>query len=91
MIPVKYYLGSLKQFGKIFAEVTQYSPEMLPLKWAIRNDFGSTYSIKGKAFVIEPLPSNRTSEYLNDTRFDSLGECTQFYGIFKNKEKENEK
>lgn len=42
--------------------------------WAITNNFRSCWNIHEQKFVYEPLPSNRTEEFLNRTRF-SLAEA----------------
>jgi hypothetical protein len=86
VIAVKYYLGNLIKHGPIYAEATSQITELGAQVWAVRNSSGSAFSAEARAFVIEPMPSNRTPEYLAHTRFDSVEECEQIYNLLRNEE-----
>lgn len=49
-----------------------------PDKWAIRKD-GYWCLNRAGAWVLEPVPSARDDEYLQQSRFDSLHEAFEFY------------
>jgi len=48
-------------------------------KWAITKTGYAAFSKKHKAFVIEPIPSSRTDEYLDDTRFNTAQDALDFW------------
>jgi hypothetical protein len=50
--------------------------------WKVSTSTNTALSKELKLFIIEPLPSSRTDEYLNDCRFDSIEEAVECFKQF---------
>lgn len=51
-------------------------------RWVIRN--GRSCLNKEGEWVYEPMPSSRTNEFIESTRFDTLEAGLDFWGKYKN-------
>jgi hypothetical protein len=61
--------------------VKMYKPDGA-YTWKVSNSSNTALSKELKLFIIEPLPSSRTDEYLTDCRFDSIEEAIDCFKQF---------
>jgi hypothetical protein len=51
--------------------------------WAIRDEYGYCFDKKLNIFVEEPSPSNRTDEFLKNSRWDSVECAISDFNLYK--------
>lgn len=64
------YLFRRSKYDTYFINATRYDQEGIPESWALYHD-GFVLDKNLEEFIYEPLPSNRTEEFLASTRFDT--------------------
>lgn len=86
LIPVEYFIEYIDKHHSMAVHVVQRSgrpflcDEPKPIRWAvICEGRSSCLSKKELAFIWETRPSERTDDFLQDTRFDSAEEALEFW------------
>ena len=77
MTPSKYWVAHTGFTETMFIEFRASADKPDPdFGWCIERN-GWVWSLKNEDFIHEPLPSNRTEEFLKDTRF-SLSDAEKY-------------
>ena len=80
MLPIKYIVKStISSPDKVFIESRTFNNKND--KWVVATNYGEVMSKTGK-FVLEPMPSNRSDQFIKATRFNSAEDALDVYRGF---------